>query len=67
MSPPSPPHSEVFVKEWGDPDTPMVVTVEDRVDGELTEVFRKEFPAGSDGYFIERTKWEDLDYHGETA
>ena len=39
---------------------------EDRVDGKLTEVFRTEFPAGSDGYFIERTKWEDLDYHGET-
>ncbi len=57
---------EVFVKEWGDPDSPMVVTVEDRMDGELTEVFRKEFPSDSMGYFDERSKWEDLDYHGET-
>lgn len=57
---------EVFPKEGGPgPDTPMVLTVEDRVDGELTEVFRTEFPAGSGGYFSERMKWEDINYHGE--
>ena len=45
---------------------PFALVVQDRVDGGLTEVFRTEFPAGSDGYFEERLKWEDLDYHGET-
>lgn len=47
-------------------DGPFALTVQDRIDGELTEVFHTEFPAGSDGYFNERSKWEDLDYHGET-
>lgn len=45
---------------------PFALVVEDRIDGELTEVFRTEFPTGSDGYFDERSKWENLDYHGET-
>ncbi|MCI8304668.1 MAG: hypothetical protein HFF52_08580 [Lawsonibacter sp.] len=47
-------------------DLAFVLIVQDRIDGELTEVFRTEFPAGSGGYFEERSKWEDLDYHGET-
>ena len=47
---------------WGGP---FALVVEDRVDGELTEVFRTQFPAGSEEYFDERAKWEHLDYHGE--
>ena len=55
---------EVYkIEGWGGP---FALVVKDRVDGELTEVFRTEFPTGSDGYFDERSKWEDLDYHGET-
>ena len=46
-------------------DGTFVLTVQDRIDGELTEVFRMEYPEGSGGYFDERTKWGDLDYHGE--
>lgn len=57
---------EVFPKDWRDPDTPMAVTVEDWVDGELTEVFRGEYPLGSGEYFDVSIKWEDLNYHGET-
>ncbi len=45
---------------------PFALVVADRVDGELTEVFRTQFPAGSEGYFEERSKWENLEYHGET-
>ncbi len=56
---------ETFRKEWN-ADSPMVLTVEDRIDGELTEVFRTEFPAGSEEHIWERIKWEDLNYHGET-
>lgn len=40
------------------------MTVEDRVNGELTQVYCKEFPLGED-FFDERAKWEHLDYHGE--
>ena len=49
----------------GPSDLTFVLTVQDRMDGALTEVFRKEFPAGSGEYVDERAKWEDLDYHGE--
>lgn len=55
---------EVFPKDWRDHDSPFVLTVQDRIDGELTEVFRTEFPFDSEEYFGERMKWEDLDYHG---
>lgn len=50
-------------------DSPFCLTVEDRIDGELTEVFRAYYPPGSDEYeyFEERSKWEELDYHGETS
>lgn len=40
------------------------IKVEDRIDGELTQVYYKEFPPGED-FFDERAKWENLDYHGE--
>ena len=53
---------EVFQKNWRDYDSPYVVTVKDRIDGELREVYRTE----TQEYFDERFKWEDLDYHGET-
>lgn len=63
------------IETWWDP-TDMVIpetegtvftygiTVEDRIDGELTQVYYKEFPPGED-FFDERAKWEHLDYHGE--
>lgn len=41
------------------------IKVEDRIDGELTQVYYKEFPQGED-FFDEQAKWERLDYHGET-
>lgn len=40
------------------------IKVEDRIDGELAQVYYKEFPPGED-FFDERAKWEHLDYHGE--
>lgn len=48
-------------------DSPFRLTVEDRIDGVLTEVFRAYFSPDSDGYFEESAKWADLDYHGETS
>ena len=50
-----------------DHDSPFRLTVEDRIDGELTEVFRAYFPPESEGYFEESSKWADLDYHGDTT
>lgn len=43
---------------------PSWIKVEDRMDGELTQVYYKEFPPGED-FFDEQAKWEHLDYHGE--
>jgi hypothetical protein len=40
------------------------IKVEDRIDGELTQVYYKELPPGED-FFDEQAKWEHLDYHGE--
>lgn len=40
------------------------IKVEDRIGGELTQVYYKEFPPEED-FFDERAKWEHLDYHGE--
>lgn len=48
--------------------------VEDREDGELKEVFYQEYPwkeiageiEGMEAWRQERSKWEDLSYHGET-
>lgn len=56
---------ETFLKDWGDSDSPFVLTVEERIGGELTEVYRVEFPPDSTEYLTEQMKWEDLDYHGE--
>ena len=41
------------------------MTVEDRIDGELAQVYYKKFQP-EEGFFPEREKWENLDYHGET-
>lgn len=43
---------------------PSWIKVEDRVDGELAQVYYKEFPPEED-FFDEQAKWEHLDYHGE--
>lgn len=48
--------------------------VEDREDGELKEVFYREYPweeiageiEGMEAWWEDRMKWEDLSYHGET-
>ena len=42
----------------------VMLVVEDRTDGELTEVFRKEYPLSGGGAFQEAEKWKDLSYHG---
>lgn len=44
------------------------IRVEDRIDGELTEVYYRYYPPEEEGdgdFFPEREKWENLDYHGE--
>ena len=56
---------ELFAKDW-DYDSPFVLTVRERIDGELTEVFREEYPLDPGEYFDVRMKWEDINYHGET-
>lgn len=45
---------------------PSWIKVEDRMDGELTQVYYRYYSVdeGTD-FFPEREKWEDLDYHGE--
>lgn len=43
---------------------PMHITVEDRIDRELTQVYSTILDPGED-YLSERAKWENLDYHGE--
>lgn len=43
---------------------PMHIKVEDRIGGELTQVYAKVLAPGED-YLAEREKWENLDYHGE--
>ena len=63
------------IKLWWEPDEeilteeeimvfPMHITVEDRVNGELSEVYAGVVAPGED-YLAERAKWENLDYHGE--
>lgn len=56
---------ELFAKDFRDYDSPFVLTVWDRTDGELTEVFREEYPLDPGEYFEARMKWEDINYHGE--
>lgn len=57
---------ELFAKDYRDYDSPFVLTVWDRINGELTEVFREEYPLDPGEYFEARMKWEDINYHGET-
>lgn len=63
------------IKLWWEPDEeilteeeitvfPMHITVEDRIDGELTLVYSEVLAPDVD-YLSERAKWENLDYHGE--
>lgn len=50
---------------------PSVVCVQDRIDGELQQVYREEFPwpgeepEGQEAWRQAQHKWCDLDYHGE--
>lgn len=54
-----------------DPEVPSVVSVEDRVDGELERVYYEKFPweidkmEGRETWRQEASKWSSLDYHGE--
>lgn len=57
----------IEVYQHGDLKGPWLLTVEDRVDGDLAEVFRAEFPFETGDFFMERTKWEDPSYHGEES
>lgn len=43
----------------------ITLTVRDRTDGGLTEVFRREYPLSGGELDREREKWYDLKYHGE--
>lgn len=63
------------IETWWEPDEeimteeettvhPMHITVEDRIDRELTQVYSTILDPGED-YLSERAKWENLDYHGE--
>ena len=42
---------------------PMHLKVEDRIDGELTQVHYQYFSPG-ESFASEQEKWESLDYHG---
>ena len=50
---------------------PSVVRVQDRIVGELQQVYREEFswpgeePEGQEAWRQAQHKWCDLDYHGE--
>ena len=50
---------------------PSIVCVQDRINGELQQVYREEFPwpgeepEGQEAWRQARYKWCDLDYHGE--
>ena len=50
---------------------PSVVCVQDRIDGELQQVYREEFPwlgeepEGQEAWRQAQHRWCDLDYHGE--
>lgn len=52
---------------------PSVVCVQDRIDGELQQVYHEEFPwfgeelEGQEAWRQAQHKWFDLDYHGETT
>lgn len=44
----------------------LIVTVMDRINHELVEVYRNTFPPDSREHLDESMKWCDLDYHGES-
>lgn len=50
---------------WAAPDKPAILTVKDRINGEMIEVFCMECALDTLDYFEERMKWIDLDYYGE--
>ena len=63
------------IEVWWEPDEairteeeitvfPMHLKVEDRIDGELTQVYYQYFSPG-ESFSSEQEKWENLDYHGE--
>lgn len=56
---------ELIMKDYCDDNSPWLLTVQDRISGNLIEVFRMECPLDSDDCFSTRMDWENLDYHGE--
>lgn len=55
----------VAAEPWTDGETKRVtITVEEPVDGTLTEIFRGAY--GLEAFDREAEKWRDLNYHGET-
>ena len=56
--------SQVLPGETSDQDR-VLLTVEDRVNGALTEVVRQEYDMDSRGWFPVEEAWQDLNYHGE--
>ena len=49
--------------DWSD----ILLTVEDRIDGEMIEVFHEEYPMDPMEWYEQREKWINLDYHGENS
>lgn len=56
--------STVLPSETGEGER-VLLTVEDRVDGALTEVVRQEYDMDSRGWLPVEEAWHDLYYHGE--
>lgn len=57
---------EIHRPEWEKEDVTQLLTVEDTINGELTEVYRETFGDPNDGKIYEEAeKWYDLDHHGE--
>ncbi|WP_300606382.1 XAC2610-related protein [uncultured Oscillibacter sp.] len=61
------------VESFSSREEPSIVCVQDRIDGELQQVYREEFPwpgeepEGQEVWRQARYKWCDLDYHGESS
>ena len=43
------------------------MSVQDRVAGELAEIYHEDFPIESGGWQDAQIVWHDLDYHGESG
>ncbi len=57
---------ETHYPEWDKENTTQILTVEDTVNGELTEVYRGIFGDPNNGEIYEEAAlWDDLNYHGE--